>query len=268
MARLPQLPSLQPMTNHGRGAGRPHVCPPVQGCQKATLRAEARASARNFLLQTTLVMKGRMKSKRTKGARRHSKLLLKLSSWGNYIDEAYQLESMLAKKPARLQIEFVGSGEIPPDSALLMRSMLLKRSPQTRIVTHARSSLQGATLLIWLLGDTRRIREDARFHFRPAGPFVADDASTGWKDRSCFDADDMEEEDYVRVLHAINEFLPVKELAGRPVEASVLKEFGLIDNVGVDGLLATVFGRAKERPETSRTRTKKERSELLKEANR
>ena len=67
-------------------------------------------------------MKGRMKSKRTKGARRHAKLLLKLSSWGNYIDEAYQLESLLAKKPVRLKIEFVGSGEIPPDSALLMRS--------------------------------------------------------------------------------------------------------------------------------------------------
>jgi hypothetical protein len=194
-----------------------------------------------------------MKSKRTKGAKRHSKLLLKLSSWGNYIDEAYQLESMLAKKPARLQIEFVGSGEIPPDSALLMRSMLLKRSPQTRIVTNARSSLQGATLLIWLLGDTRLIREDARFHFRPAGPFVADD---------------MEEEDYVRVLHAINEFLPVKELAGRAVEASVLKEFGLIDNVGVDGLLATAFGRAKERPENSRTSTKSTKKELLKEASR
>src|SRR5712671_8239751 len=118
-------------------------------------------------------MKGRMKSKRTKrskGARRHSKLLLKLRSWGNYIDEAYQLESMLAKKPSKLQIEFVGSGEIPPDSALLMRSMLHKRSPRTRIVTNARSSLQGATLLIWLLGDTRLIREDARIHFRSAGP--------------------------------------------------------------------------------------------------
>ena len=146
-----------------------------------------------------------------------------------------------------------------------MRSMLLKRSSQTRIVTYARSSLQGATLLIWLLGDTRLIREDARFHFRPAGPFVADDASTGWKDRSFCDADDMEEEDYVRVLHAINEFLPVKKLAGRPVEASVLKEFGLIDNVEVDGLLATAFGRAKERCESSRTSTKRE---LLKEASR
>src|SRR5258708_7962829 len=176
-----------------------------------------------------------MKTKRTKRARRHSKLLLKLRSWGNYVDEAYQLESMLAKKPARLQIEFVGSGEIPPDSALLMRSIILKRSPRTRIVTNARSSLQGASLLIWLLGDTRLIREDARLHFRAAGPFIADEAPTAWKDRSFFhDDDDMEEEDYVRVLQAINEFLPVKELAGRLVEVSVLKEFGLLENEGVE----------------------------------
>jgi hypothetical protein len=203
-------------------------------------------------------MKGHMKTKRTKSTRRHSKLLLKLSSWGNYIDEAYQLESMLAKEPARLQIDFVGSGEIPADSALLMRSMILKRSPQTHIVTHARSSLQGASLLIWLLGDTRLIREDARLHFRPAGPFIADEASTTWKDRSFFDDDDMEEEDYIRVLQAINEFLPVKELAGRPVEVSVLKEFGLIDNEGVDDRLATAFGRVKERPEKHRTSRKKE----------
>ena len=227
---------------------------------------EPRASAAILHSNHSLLMKGRMKSKRTKRARRHSKLLLKLRSWGNYIDEAYQLESMLARKPARLQIEFVGSGEIPPDSALLMRSMLLKRSPQTRIVTNARSSLQGATLLVWLLGDTRLIREDARFHFRPAGPFVADDVSTRWKDRSFFDADDMEEEDYIRVLQAINEFLPVKELAGHPVEASVLKEFGLIDTKEVDGLLATAFGRAKERREKQRTSSTKK--ETIKEASR
>lgn len=205
-----------------------------------------------------------MKSKRTKTPKRQSKLLLKLKLWGNYIDDAYQLESLLAKKPARLQIEFVGSGEIPPDSALLMRSMILKRSPRTRIVTNARSSLQGATALIWLLGDKRLIREDARLHFRPAGPFVANDVSTGWKDRSFFHDDDMDEEDYVRILHAINEFLPVKELAGRPVEVSVLKEFGLIDNETVDDLLATAFGRAKERRERPRTSNKKE---LVKEAN-
>ena len=199
-----------------------------------------------------------MKSKRIKTTKRHSKLLLKLRSWGNYIDEAYQLESLLAKKPARLQIEFVGSGEIPADSVLLMRSMILKRSPKTRIVTNARSSLQGATALIWLLGDKRLIREDARLHFRAAGPFVADEVATCWRDRSFFHDEDMEEEDYIRALHAINEFLPVKELAGRPVEVSVLKEFGLIDSEQADCLLATAFGRGKERHERLQTTTQKE----------
>src|SRR5262245_42751251 len=211
-----------------------------------------------FLSNLTLLMKGRMKTKRTKTTKRYSKLLLKLRPWGSYIDEAYQLESLLAKKPARLQIEFVGSGEIPADSALLMRSMLLKRSSRTRIVTNARSSLQGATSLVWLLGDTRLIREDARLHFRAAGPFVPEQSPTGWRDRNLWHDEDMEEEDYVRVLHAINEFLPVKELAGRPVEDSVLREFGLIENTAVDGLLATAFGRAKERRETQRASKQKE----------
>jgi hypothetical protein len=208
-------------------------------------------------------MKGHMNAKPTKSKTRQSRLLLKLCSWGNHIDEAYQLEKLLTRKPSRLLIEFVGSGEIPPDSALLMRSIILKRSPRTRIVTNARSSLQGATALIWLLGDKRIIREDARLHFRPAGPFVASEVSTGWNDRSLFHDEDMEEEDYIRVLHAINEFLPVKELAGRPVELTVLKEFGLIDNARVDILLATAFRRGKERRERSRTSKPKE---LMKEA--
>ena len=209
-----------------------------------------------------------MKSKRTKRARsvkRLSKLMLKLRAWGNYIEEAYQLETMLARKPARLQIEFVGSGEIPADSALLMRSIVLKRSERTRIFTNARSSLQGATVLIWLLGDTRQIREDARLSFRPAGPFVADGAPTMWKDRSSFEEDDLEEDDYVRVLQAINEFLPVKELAGHPVEISVLKEFGLVENEMVDDLLATAFGREKERGEKQRPPVEQE---LAKEGSR
>ena len=210
-------------------------------------------------------MKGHMKTKRTKKTKRHCKLLLKLRSWGSYIEEAYQLESLLAKKPACLQIEFVGSGEIPADSALLMRSMILKRSPKTHIITNARSSLQGATALIWLLGEKRLIREDARLHFRAAGPFVHE-IRASWKDRSLFHDDDMEEEDYIRVLQAINEFLPVTELAGRPVEICVLKEFGLIDNEKADGLLATAFGRGKERYEKQPTSSSQKA--VMKEASR
>jgi len=123
---------------------------------------------------------------------------------------------------------------------------------------HTSGFSNAGTALIWLLGDKRLIHEDARLHFRPAGPFVADEVSTGWKDRSFCHDEDMEEEDYVRVLQAINEFLPVKELAGRPVDVSVLKEFGLIDNEAVDGLLATAFGRVKERLQMQRTAAKQE----------
>ena len=140
-----------------------------------------------------------MKRKRTKpikAVKRQLRLLIKLGSWGNYTDEAYQLESLLAKKPKQLQIEFVGPGEIPADTALLMRSMIQKRSPQTRIVTNARSSLIGAAVLLWLLGDTRQIREDAQLRLRPAGPFVPDDAPVAWKDRCTCDECEIAEQDY------------------------------------------------------------------------
>ncbi len=36
---------------------------------------------------------------------------------------------------------------------------------------------------------------------------------------------EIEEVNYIHVLEAINEFLPAKELAGRPIEISVLKQF-------------------------------------------
>jgi hypothetical protein len=202
-----------------------------------------------------------MKSKRTKqtkSPKRHSKLLIKLSSWGGFISEAYQLESLLAKKPRQLQIEFVGTGEIPADTALLMRSMILKRSPRTRIITHARSSLTGPTVLIWLLGESRQLREDAQLRFRPAGPFADDDAPVAWKDRCTCDECEIEELDYIRVLQAINEFLPAKELASQPIDISVLKQFGLVENEKVDKFLAVAFQGDKERSEKKRAPRLKE----------
>src|SRR5205823_6450042 len=114
-------------------------------------------------------------------------------------------------------------------SVLLIRSILLGRSSRTHVTTNARSSLQGAAILVWLLGDTRLIREDAKLFFRSAGPFEAGEDKQAWKDRDCFEDNDIGEADYVRVLHLINDFLPVKELAGSSIELSVLKQFGLVD---------------------------------------
>lgn len=98
-------------------------------------------------------------------------------------------------------------------------------------LTSARNSLQGGSALVWLLGDQRIIRDDARVIFRQAN-FSEDEADTPkeiWKEaelKYCdsFSEIEPEEADYARVLQLINEFLPVKELAGRLIEVPVLRQ--------------------------------------------
>jgi hypothetical protein len=46
-----------------------------------------------------------------------------------------------------LQIDIVGSGEMPADTAHLIRSVLLRRSAKTQVITNARSNLQGGAVL-------------------------------------------------------------------------------------------------------------------------
>jgi hypothetical protein len=46
------------------------------------------------------------------------------------------------------------------------------------------------------------------------------------------------------MLRAINEFLPVKELAGRMIGVPVLRQFGLVENEKVDQFLTTAFAKS------------------------
>ena len=179
---------------------------------------------------------------------------LNLLAYGNcyYIERIARLEAALKKKPRSLQINMVGVGEIPADTALLIRSVLMKRSPKTRIITNARNSLQGGSVLVWLLGDQRIIRDDARVFFRRVDLSEDEDDKPKeiWKSEELkycdsFSEVEPEEGDYARVLQLINEFLPVKELAGRLIEVPVLRQFGLVENEQVDSFLATAFGKSK-----------------------
>src|SRR5215510_15023528 len=115
---------------------------------------------------------------------------LMLLGYGNhyYIERIARLEAALVRKPRVFQIDLIGVGEIPADSALLIRSILLSRAPKTRLITHARSSLQNGSVLVWLLGDTRLIREDARLFFRRATLSENEEAMQGdeWKDEPEF----------------------------------------------------------------------------------
>jgi hypothetical protein len=189
-----------------------------------------------------------MKKRSRQGLRRFR---VEVRSWGNYVERIADLERALAKKPRTLRIELVGAGEIPADVALRFRAALMERSRRTRIVTNAHSSLQGGSVLLWLLGDSRTIREDARLYFRRTTWSEEDEVrENGGEDepvyRDSYSAIDPDEGDYARVLEIINEFLPVKEMAGRLIGAPVLRQFGLIENEKVDNFLATVFSKRPE----------------------
>jgi hypothetical protein len=192
-----------------------------------------------------------MKTKDMNGIR-HFQLKMKNYANGYYIKQVAKLESVLAEDPAVLQLELIGTGTIPADFALLLRAVLLKRSPKTRLITNARSSLGNGSVLVWLLGDQRMIREDARVFFR-RNPLEDEDpvevyaglGESAPKYKDSYSSLDPEDADYERVLQAIDEFLPVKEFAGKIVSVGILREFGLVGNEQVDKLLATAFRKSR-----------------------
>jgi hypothetical protein len=206
-----------------------------------------------------------MKKKSTRGLRGFQ---LKVLAYGNsyYIDRVADLEKVLAKRPRHFQIDLVGNGEIPADWALLIRSILIQRKPQTQLITNARSSLQGGSVLVWLLGDRRMVRDDARMFFRRVDMPDAEEADMEetWKANETKYADsfseiDPEDADYVKVLQLINEFLPVKELAGQVINLPELRQFGLVENEKLDRFLATALGKPQEPDGSSINKPKQKR---------
>ncbi|HEY3760442.1 MAG TPA: hypothetical protein VGN23_01695 [Verrucomicrobiae bacterium] len=174
---------------------------------------------------------------------------LKLPAYDDayYVRRALKLEAALKQKPKVLRLELIGEGEVPADTTLLIRSILLGRAPGTELVTNARSSLQGGSVLVWLMGDRRTIREDARVFFK-RNPLADEnlvevyaglgEPESKYKDSySSFDPADA---DYARVLKLIDEYLPVRQFAGRVVSVNLLREFGLVENrpVGVSSVAA------------------------------
>lgn len=186
---------------------------------------------------------------KTQISRKVRRFQLQVMAYGNsyYIERIAQLERLLARVPHAVQLDLIGVGEIPADFALTIRSALRARRPRTQIIANACSSLHGASVLVWLLGDRRMIRDDAKVFFRKANVSDPDDdEQEPWKEKefSIWDLSsdlDPEEGDYVRVLELIDEFLPVKELAGRLISVPELRHFGLIDNERIDRFLATAL---------------------------
>jgi len=158
---------------------------------------------------------------------------LQLLGYGNryYIERVARLEALLARKPRMLQIDLIGVGEVPADAALLIRSVLMSRSPKTRLITTTPK-------------DSARPRSNLpEEHEEKKEKVWTEDEPNPWESSSEIEP---EEGDYARVLQLINEFLPVKELTGRLIEVPVLRQFGLVENEKVDYFLATAFGKQRE----------------------
>jgi hypothetical protein len=191
---------------------------------------------------------------------------LNLLHYGNayYLKRVARLENALADAPKQLHLELMGDGEIDADWALVFREVLNQRSAETRLITHARSSLKNASALVWLLGDRRLIRDDARVFFRRTTytePSATPEKVWDEDQLEYIDSDteaDPEEASYARALQYINEFLPVSELAGRIIDVPTLRQFGLIENEKLDAMLKSAF-----RPELETTAAD-ERSQVVK----
>lgn len=214
-------------------------------------KANNAAGGRSFRLHIRKEEKLFMKTRREKSM---GEFRLKLCMYDDsyYIKRALKLEATLKKKPKILRLEMIGEGEIPADTTLLIRSILLNRSPETQLVTDARSSLQGGAVLVWLLGDRRTIREDARVFFE-RNPLADEDpvevyaglGATEPKYKDSYSSVDPENADYARVLELINEFLPAYEFAGRIVTVGVLREFGLVEDSHLEKALAAAFSKTR-----------------------
>jgi hypothetical protein len=190
--------------------------------------------------------------------------------YGNtyFTERVASLEAALARKPKTLQIDLIGEDQIPPDWALLFRSILKQRPPGTRLITNARSTLRNSAVLLWLLGDERIIRTDAQIIFRRATVPDEDESGKEWDDdepkyRDSYSEADPDEADYAKVLNIINEYLPVKEMAGKLIDTPTLRQFGLVENKKLDRLLADAFrgpqaveAKALATPKPKRVRTK------------
>ena len=180
-----------------------------------------------------------------------------------YLERVAKLEDALADVPRQLHLELMGDGEIDVDWALVFRDVLLQRSAETRLITHARSALKNGSVLVWLLGDQRIIRADARVFFRKADytePSATPEKLWDEDQLEYVDADseaDPEEAAHAKVLQYINEFLPVKELAGRAIDVPTLRQFGLAENEKLDSFLATAFAPSERNDEVQASESKR-----------
>lgn len=164
----------------------------------------------------------------------------------NTVTQLSLLENAMERGPSVFTLQLIGPGVMASDKALLLYDALMQRSPMTRLITYARSCLLDATVLLWLAGDERRIRETAWIQMDSLQRLVDTEP---WKNPEAARRRSMSKSvtvpawvtDYRTVSRILNEYLPLEEVADRPIYREELEELGLLTSPEEEEHLAKCF---------------------------
>jgi hypothetical protein len=167
----------------------------------------------------------------------------------NIVTQLSLLESALEKEPLFFNLQLIGPAVMASDKALLLYDALMQRSPRTRLITYARSCLLDATVLLWLAGDERKIRETAWIQMDSLERLLDTEP---WKNPevarrrsiSKFVTEPAWVTDYRTAARLLNEYLPLEEVADRPIFRAELAELGLLATADEEIHLTKCFAKS------------------------
>jgi len=160
------------------------------------------------------------------------------------------LIATLASGPKQLVLRFVGPHNSRSDSALVLYDILAAQRNGVTVITEAWSPVIGPSILTWLAGDVRRIRNTTYLHFRSAQDiFSRKNRCFPWEDDIDLFGEKAEseinlaEQDYNTVLRLIDEYFSVEQMAGKIITPDMLKEFGLLEKSPLDNFLRNCWSK-------------------------
>jgi len=151
----------------------------------------------------------------------------------------------LRNKPKALRLELVGAGEFSQDIVLAIHSLLIDaKKGGLKLTTQAHSSLYNGSLLLWLVGEKRIIRSNtAFFEVDRTEDEEDDDLDFISEERTPFlnRREMVYQSNFKEIVRLIDEYIPVKELAGQRLEMKELSEYGLVDSESTDKQLLALM---------------------------
>jgi hypothetical protein len=142
-----------------------------------------------------------------------------------------EIKRALSFNPQHLTIELIGIANPSHDGCMACFDLLQEEQQKgLKITTVARSSLMGGSVLVWLAGNQRKIRDNAYFVLDPL------EADPPWKEQSIWKSD------YRELLGKMNQFFAVSEFIGKRRPLKELQDYGLMNSIQQEKKLASLFG--------------------------